>query len=453
MDKQILVKANLSDTFTECWNNDYGHQVYDHVLGTFRRNGAGEWSHFVSHDKTNEKFLFPQKDGGNILLDYDKPNGKFTLYASLDEKTSSIFFEAWKDRHFGSLNPDIEEKSNWKNNIEIYKTVNKDAKDRKSFAKNFALDSSKGTVRIDSYMREINNAKFKLYPTVAVEREKDENGHNCWKTTMFGTFNGQEFKLVGGTEWKYRYEYDTGDKYLDEMNRHPVMYKKDGNTFKKDDALLSKFNDEVSAIYKYNGSTENAVGVKSPYDIMFYSMVCVEHDMGKDSMWRKGIPNEPFLSADKLFKEFEASLYKKDKSKENKAEKTADNKIKQNQENLKEIKFFVRPEAVYHAVNDGKKGFYLRGKDEHGKFDVFIPEKASNISATLIENSKSFNNWLVVKTTLGAGLKKQYKDMFLNIGGQELKDIANQRNRDIEKLQSKVKKIMNHHHLDDSLHQ
>ena len=445
MDKQILVKANLSDTFTECWNNDYGHQVYDHVLGTFRRNGAGEWSHFVSHDKTNEKFLFPQTDGGNILLDYDKPNGKFTLYASLDEKSSSIFFEAWKDCHFGSLNPDIEEKSNWKNNIETYKIVDKDAKDRKSFAKHFALDSSKGTVRTDTYMREINNAKFKLYPTVAVEREKDEDGRNCWKTTMFGTFNGQEFKLVGGTEWKYRYEYDTGDKYLDEMNRYPVMYKKDGNTFKKDDALLSKFNDEVLAIYKYNGSTENAVGVKSPYDIMFYSMVCVEHDMGKDSMWRKGIPNEPSLSADKLYKEFEASLHKKDNQVENK--KT--NKVEQNKEHLAEVKFFIRPEAVYHAVENNVKGFSLQGKDEHGKFSVFIPENGGNVTAKLIENSKSFNNWVVVNTTVGAGFKKQYETMFLNIGGADLKGIAKQINKRIELKQSKVKAFMKKHNSID----
>ena len=123
--------------------------------------------------------------------------------------------------------------------------------------------------------------------------------------------------------------------------------------------------------------------------------------------------------------------------------------MEQNKEHLAEVKFFIRPEAVYHAVENNVKGFSLQGKDEHGKFSVFIPENGGNVTAKLIENSKSFNNWVVVNTTVGAGFKKQYETMFLNIGGADLKGIAKQINKRIELKQSKVKAFMKKHNSID----
>lgn len=44
----LLVEAKLSDTFSWCWKMDYGNQVFDHVMSTFRKNGNGDGRNCVS---------------------------------------------------------------------------------------------------------------------------------------------------------------------------------------------------------------------------------------------------------------------------------------------------------------------------------------------------------------------------------------------------------------------
>lgn len=425
MGKQILIEARLSDTFSECWRNDYANQMYDHVLGSFRRNGDGNWTHFESQDKRHEKFLFPQKDGGEILLDYDKDTKYFYLTAKLNEQGSEIFLNSWVDRHFGNLDPQIEETNyRWKNKITTYKVVDEDSKEAEKFAEKFALKD--GTKRTESYAKDIENAEFLLYPNVAVESVLDNKGHDCIKNTMFGLYHGEEFMLVGGTEYRDKYDYDSEAYFPEEYNKRPVLYKKVGKEYVPDNELLEKFNQEVEKIYCYNGHSENAFGHKRPHDVMLYANAYMRYGEDENSMWRKGLQETPVKSVDELHKQFESFCVGKEK-KINDKEK---------------VKFFIRPEAVYHAVQNGQKGFLLQSKDQFGRFAVFVPENGGNVTAKLIEGSKSFSNWVVVNTTIRAGFRKQYEKMFLNIGGEDLQNVAKEINKRIELKQKKLKNFM-----------
>ena len=109
------------------------------------------------------------------------------------------------------------------------------------------------------------------------------------------------------------------------------------------------------------------------------------------------------------------------------------------------VNFFVRPEAIKPAIENGEKGYSLQGKDEFGKFNVFIPKDGGNVTASIVEKSKSFSGWLFVRTTVRAGFKKQYENMFLNIGGEDLKKVANETNKKIESKQMKLNGIENNY--------
>ena len=307
MDKKVLVEATLSENFRFAWNNDYANQMYDHVLSTFRKNGTGEYSRFVSDDKKTEKFVFPQKNDGMIMLEMKRDtirDGIFKLYASMDEKSSHIFFDAWEKRMLGSLNPAISnEDHGWDNKIKIYDTVERGSVAEQSFNKNFDLSKEKGVVCTESYMREIQNAEFVMYPRVAVEKDKDVKfGYDCYKATMFGKYKNQDIMLEGGTFWKMR--FDDGDMYPDEYNKRPILFVKVGDTYVENASLTEQFRNEMRNVYRYNGHSEDALGNKPPNELIDYSIACVRYGMDKETFWYKDLPMPPIDNAKDLEKEF-----------------------------------------------------------------------------------------------------------------------------------------------------
>ena len=309
MAKMLLLEAKLSETFGNCWDDDFANQMYDHVLGTFRRNGNGEWSHSVSEDKRLEKFLFPQKDGGNIMLEIDRRNdrfGEFLLYASLTEKGKEIFFDAWKDRKFGSLDPSAPEPkdSSWQNDVYRSETVDWKSDRSMEFNAIFDLSDDESTVRTFSYMDEIRSAEFRFYPQVSVETVKDEKyGYDRFKSCMLGLYKGQEVLLMGGTEWRMR--LDDGDEYPDEFGKRPVLYRRDGDRYVADKELGKKLEAEVERVYKYNGHSEDALGNFPPSRLMFFSETSVRYDDMPNAWWHRNLVLKPVKGLDALREGFD----------------------------------------------------------------------------------------------------------------------------------------------------
>lgn len=413
--ERLLVEAKLSDTFSWCWKMDYGNQVFDHVMSTFRKNGNGEWTHFCSNDGKEEAFRFPQKDGGTMLLQMDKSvlsELEFTLYASLTEKGSEVFFKEWNRHHFGSLDPSVpndELMKDWENRISVFKTVDGNSKGVKEFETHFELSRERGSVVTESYMEEIKNAAFTMYPKVAVEKEKGDFGYSCYKTTMFGMHKGQEIMITGGTEWRMRTK--NGETYPDEYIQPIKLYTKEEaengeSVFVENAPMLSVFKEEMRNIYRYNGHSEDALGNRPPDYIMTCShwyMDTVERDM-KSTRYEESLPMLPTTDVKALEKEFRSAfLHKEDavlKQKEN-MEYTEKNGKPKDTENL-----FIHPDAVRRikGENGNTVGYSVSGfKAPDGAYykTEFLFKNDKGIKIDTVKNSKNFDGWKVVKIPKG----------------------------------------------------